>query len=144
MTIILHNSTDYRAPGYVPAPGGTLTALSPAAAAQRVLRARGRVLVFAAQGSSAELVRAWWPDLSAVAERDLWLDDTPNLTPAYLQAQLAAYAPVGLVVVDGWELLVLDGDELPARRDPRLLTALANLAQQWVVPVVVCGMRGAE
>lgn len=98
------------------------------------------ILIFSLARSSAALVRAWWPDLTAVAGRDLWLDDTPNITPAYIQEQIAAYAPVGLVVVDGWELLLLDGNELPTRRDPRLLTALADVAQQWAVPVMVCSL----
>lgn len=103
-----------------------------------------RVLIFTTQSSSAALVRAWWPDLTAVIGRDLWLDDTPNITPAYIQTQLAAYAPVGLVVVDGWELLLLDGDELPTRRDPRLLSALSDVARQWAVPFVVCSLNEVE
>lgn len=94
------------------------------------------VLIFSLARSSAALVRTWWPDLTAVIGRDLWLDDTPNITPTYIQAQLGAYAPVGLVVVDGWEMLLLDGDELPTRRDPRLLRALNRLARQWAVPII--------
>jgi hypothetical protein len=98
------------------------------------------ILIFSLACSSTALVRAWWPDLTAVTGRDIWLDDTPNVTPAYLQAQLAAYAPVGLVVVDGWEMLLLDGNEPPARRDPRLLVALTDLARQWAVPVIACSI----
>ncbi len=98
------------------------------------------ILIFSLARSSTTLVRTWWPDLTAVAERDIWLDDTPNITLAHIQAQIAAYAPVGLVVVDGWEMLLLDENELPTRRDPRLLAALADLARQWAVPVIACSI----
>jgi len=122
-----------------PFQAGTLYPVSPQVAAGSVC-AYTRVLIFALACSSVALVHAWWPDLRPVQGRAIYLDDTPNPTVAYLRACVRAYTPVDLVIIEGWEMLGLDDARVPTRADPRLLTALRDLARHLAVPVIVCGV----
>jgi len=103
---------------------------------QRLAEHGRKVLIFTQCECSAALVQRWWP-VDEVAHLPIWLDDTPNVTPGYIKAQVQAHGPVRFVVIHGWELLLFADGTPPQRSDPTLLQALDDVARSLQVSLVV-------